>query len=138
MILSLVTCGVTFAVIGLVMNGLMPYEQLALESAPLAAAAATFTAKGALIIALGGIFAAISTLNGLMMSGSRMIYAMGKEGSLPRVLAKVNPKTVIAPIKNIVDLIHYKGMINNKIINLNSKLYNENDVGFEIYVSALK
>ncbi len=93
MILSLVTCGVTFAVIGLVMNGLMPYEQLALESAPLAAAAATFTAKGALIIALGGIFAAISTLNGLMMSGSRMIYAMGKEGSLPRVLAKVNPKS---------------------------------------------
>ena len=34
---------------------------------------------------------------------------------------------IIAPTKNIVDLIHYKGIINNKIINLNSKLYNEND-----------
>ncbi len=45
---------------------------------------------------------------------------------------------IIAPTKNIVDLIHYKGIINNKIINLNSKLYNENDIGFEIYVSALK
>ena len=45
---------------------------------------------------------------------------------------------IIAPSKNIVDLIHYKGTINNKTINLNSKLYNENDIGFEIYVSALK
>ena len=45
---------------------------------------------------------------------------------------------IIAPTKNIVDLIHYKGTINNTTINLNSKLYNENDIGFEIYVSALK
>ena len=45
---------------------------------------------------------------------------------------------IIAPTKNIVDLIHYEGIINNKIINLNSKLYNKNDIGFEIYVSALK
>lgn len=93
MILSLVTCGITFGIIGIVMNGLMPYEQLSKESAPLAAAAATFTSKGALIIAMGGIFAAISTLNGLMMSGSRMIYAMGKEGALPEVLGKVNKKS---------------------------------------------
>lgn len=45
---------------------------------------------------------------------------------------------IIAPTKNIVDLIHYKGTINNKTINLNSKLYNKNDISFEIYVSALK
>lgn len=50
----------------------------------------------------------------------------------------VSTTYIIAPTRNIVDLIHYKGMINNKIINLNSKLYNENDIGFEIYVSALK
>lgn len=51
---------------------------------------------------------------------------------------KMSTTYIIAPTKNIVDLIHYKGIINNKIINLNSKLYNENDIGFEIYVSALK
>ena len=45
---------------------------------------------------------------------------------------------VIEETKNIVDLIHYEGIINNKIINLNSKLYNKNDIGFELYVSALK
>ena len=45
---------------------------------------------------------------------------------------------IIAPTKNIVDLIHYKGIIDNTTINLNSKLYNKNDIGFDIYVSALK
>lgn len=45
---------------------------------------------------------------------------------------------IIAPPKNVVDLIHYKGTINNTTINLNSKLYNENDIGFDIYVSVLK
>ena len=50
----------------------------------------------------------------------------------------VSTTCIIAPTKNIVDLIHYKGIINNKTINLNSKSYNDNDIGFEIYVSALK
>ena len=50
----------------------------------------------------------------------------------------VSTTYIIAPTKNIVDLIHYKGIINNKTINLNSKSYNDNDIGFEIYVSALK
>ena len=45
---------------------------------------------------------------------------------------------IIAPTKNIVDLIHYKGIMDNTTINLNSKLYNKNDIGFDIYVSALK
>lgn len=45
---------------------------------------------------------------------------------------------IIAPTRNIVDLIHYKGTINNKIINLNSKLYNENDMGFDMYISVFK
>lgn len=37
-----------------------------------------------------------------------------------------------------IDLIHFKGKINNVIINLNSKSYNEDDIGFDIYVSVLK
>ena len=37
-----------------------------------------------------------------------------------------------------IDLIHFKGKINNITINLNSKSFNENDIGFDIYVSILK
>lgn len=45
---------------------------------------------------------------------------------------------IMTPTINTIDLIHYKGVINNKVINLNSKLYNEDDIGFDIYVSTLK
>lgn len=88
MILSLITCGVCFGFLVLVMNGLMPGEELAKENAPLAAAATVFSAKGALLIAFSGIFAAISTLNGLTMSCSRLVYAMGREGSLPAIMGR--------------------------------------------------
>ena len=53
-------------------------------------------------------------------------------------MGNMSTTCIIAPTKNIVDLIHYKGIINNKIINLNSKLYNENDIGFDMYISVFK
>jgi amino acid transporter len=92
MLLSLITCGIAFSVIALVMNGLLPYQELALHDAPVAESFKTFTQYGGLIIALGGIFAAVSTMNGLMMTGSRILYSMGLEGSLPSGLAKVNER----------------------------------------------
>lgn len=90
MILSLVTCGVLFGIVILVMNGLMNGADLAAASAPLAAAAATFTKYGTLLIAFGGVFAAISTLNGLMMTGAHLLYAMAKEGAMPAGIAKTS------------------------------------------------
>ena len=88
MILSLITCGVLFGIVILVMNGLLDPATLSEESAPLATAAATFTKYGALLIALGGVFAAISTLNGLMMSGAHLLAALGTEGAFPHVVCK--------------------------------------------------
>ena len=38
----------------------------------------------------------------------------------------------------IIDLVYFKGKINNIVINLNSKSYNKNDIGFDIYISVLK
>lgn len=47
---------------------------------------------------------------------------------------------IMTPTKNTLDLIHFKGKINNIVINLNLKSYNDNDIGFDIYiyVSVLK
>lgn len=98
MLFSLITCGLLFGFIVVVMNGLLHYTQLGAETAPLAAAAATVNKYGALIIAFGGIFAATSTLNGLMMTGSRMLYSMGYEGSLPAKLGEVRKKNQVPAI----------------------------------------
>lgn len=45
---------------------------------------------------------------------------------------------IMTPTKNTIDLIHFEGKINNQVINLNSKNYKANDIGFNIYVSILK
>ena len=88
MILSLVTCGLLFGGIVLVMNGLLPYSVLGDLDAPVADAFASVHVVGGLIIAFGGVFAAVSTLNGLMMAGSRMTYTMGVQGGLPKIIEK--------------------------------------------------
>ena len=90
MILSLLTCGIIFSVFVYVMNGLLPGSELAASSAPPAAAASTFTKYGALLVVIGGIFACVSTLNGLLMTGARIPFSMGRDGFLPSALGKVN------------------------------------------------
>ncbi len=45
---------------------------------------------------------------------------------------------IMTPTINTIDLIHFDGKINNQVINLNSKDYKVNDIGFDIYVSVLK
>ena len=45
---------------------------------------------------------------------------------------------IMTPTKKVLDLIHFKGIINNTVFNLNSKHFNKSDIGFDIYVSVLK
>ena len=44
-------------------------------------------------LVLGGMMSGFGTFNALVMSYSRLPLAMGQDGMLPRVFAKVNPKT---------------------------------------------
>ncbi len=66
---------------------------LASSGRPLADAAARFFgAQGALIITLGIIFSLAGNLNVLILSGSRLIYAMAERRELPAALAFVHPR----------------------------------------------
>lgn len=40
---------------------------------------------------------------------------------------------MMTPTKNTIDLIQFEGKINNQVINLNSKDYKANDIGFDMY-----
>ena len=73
---------------------LLPGAVLAESASPPVAAMSTFTNAGALLIVVGGICACISTSNGLMMSGSRIPFAMGRDGDLPRAMESVNRQGV--------------------------------------------
>ena len=89
-ILSIMTCIIVFSIFVYIMNGLLPGVELAASQSPPVAAMNTFTTVGALIIAIGGICACVSTSNGLLMTGSRIPFAMGRDGDLPKIFKTVN------------------------------------------------
>jgi len=89
-LLSLLTCGILFSLFVYVMNGLLPGSELAASASPPVAAMNTFTTVGAFIVVIGGLCACISTSNGLLMTGSRIPFAMGRDGDLPKGLESVN------------------------------------------------
>lgn len=90
MISSLLTCGVVFGVFVLIMNGLTTPDVLAGSSAPASDALMKYTRYGALFIAVGGIFACVSSSNAHVMGGARVPFSMANDGYLPKALSKVN------------------------------------------------
>lgn len=90
MLMSLLTCGGLFALFVLVMNGLADPEMLGSSSAPSADAFLLHNRNGALIIAIGGIFACISSSNSHVMTSSRVPFKMSCDGFLPKGLSYEN------------------------------------------------
>ncbi len=90
MLLSLVTCGAVFGLFVLVMNGLVTPEELAASATPAASAFLKHSRYGAIIIAVGGIFACVSSSNSHVMTSSRVPYRMARDGFLPKKLGTEN------------------------------------------------
>ena len=66
---------------------------LASTGRPLADAAARFFGnRGALLITAGIIFSLAGNLNVLILSGSRLIYAMAERRELPKLFASIHPR----------------------------------------------
>ncbi|HEX5152479.1 MAG TPA: APC family permease [Parafilimonas sp.] len=92
---ALVTAAIVVAVyyclIQLVSIGTLP--ALAASEKPLADAADNFMGPaGGSIMAIGALVSVTSTLNGLVLSGSRLPYALSLEKQLPPFLSYVHPK----------------------------------------------
>ena len=86
MLLSLATCGAVFGLFVLIMNGLATPEILSASNAPAADAFASHSRYGSLIIAVGGIFACVSSSNSHVMTSSRVPFQMARDGFLPKIL----------------------------------------------------
>lgn len=89
---SLVICTVLYVAVSLVVVGMQPYSELSVK-APLADA---FTAVGqnwaATLISIGAIAGLTTVVMILMLGQSRVLFAMCRDGLLPRGLAKVSPR----------------------------------------------
>lgn len=92
-IASLAICTLLYIVVSLILTGIVPYGQLDVKNP--VAFALEFIGQDwvAGLLSLGAI-AGITTVLLVMLYGqSRLFYAMSRDGLLPRILSKVNPKT---------------------------------------------
>jgi amino acid transporter len=91
LIVATAVVSVCYLLIHLVAQGALP--DLAASEAPLAAAAKVlFGPAGAGLMTLGAILSMAGTNSSSMLAASRMVYALGKEGPLPAILARVHPR----------------------------------------------
>jgi len=87
----------------------LPFDQIATSSstafpnAPAVAerAASAFMHGGAAFLSILFVISALGTLNGGILTGSRIPFAMARDGQFPQALAKVDPKTR-TPVTSIV------------------------------------
>ncbi len=91
LMLGMATVVIFYVAIQVVCIGTLP--QLAASQRPLADAASSFLGPwGAVMITLGIVISLAGNLNVLMLSASRVIFAMGERRDLPAALATIHPR----------------------------------------------
>jgi amino acid transporter/nucleotide-binding universal stress UspA family protein len=77
----------------LIITGVMPVQEIADSTAPVAAAGGLFLgALGGAVIAVAGILATVSTANAAVLTSSRFPFAMSRDGLLPPKLRENSPR----------------------------------------------
>jgi APA family basic amino acid/polyamine antiporter len=82
-----------YLAVGTVAVGAAGAEALAATSAPLQAAARSFSRPGiATVVSAGAVTAMLGVILSQLLGLSRMAFAMARRGDLPRVFARVHPR----------------------------------------------
>ena len=93
MILSLVVTGILYALMVWITVGVLSGEQLSGSLTPIADGALAFMGRGGQIaIGIAGALAFLTTTNAGIMTGSRYLLAMSRDGMLPRAISRVGER----------------------------------------------
>jgi APA family basic amino acid/polyamine antiporter len=90
---ALAICTVIYVLVGLVATGLVPYQELASGSDPLARAlAGVGLAWLQLVLSVGAVVSMTAVLLVFQLGQPRIFFAMARDGLLPRYFARVHPE----------------------------------------------
>jgi APA family basic amino acid/polyamine antiporter len=90
---GLAICTVIYVIVGAVLTGMVPYQQLGKAADPLAYALnATGLTSISKIVALGAVFSMAAVLLVFQYGQPRIFFAMARDGLLPKWAAKVHGK----------------------------------------------
>lgn len=96
---SLLICTALYMLVSIILTGMVPYTQLNVTD-PVAYALQVINQDWvAGIISLGAVVGMITVILVMTYGGTRLVYALGRDGLLPKVLAEVDPKHK-TPVKN--------------------------------------
>jgi APA family basic amino acid/polyamine antiporter len=100
---GLAICTVIYIIIGAVITGMVPYQQLGKTADPLAYALnATGMTSIAKIVALGAVFSMAAVLLVFQYGQPRIFFAMARDGLLPRWAAKLSHRTRIPYVTTLI------------------------------------
>jgi basic amino acid/polyamine antiporter, APA family len=89
---SLAITTVLYVLVGLAVVSLMPPQQLAASSAPLADAVRSISPKGANVLSAVALFSTANTALITLIGASRMLFSMGRDREAPSALARVTTR----------------------------------------------
>lgn len=94
LLVSLVVTTVVYVLVATAAVSLVGWEQLAASDAPLALAASQVLGQNAfLLMAVIALFATANTVLVMLIVSSRELFGIARDGSLPKVLSKIHPRT---------------------------------------------
>lgn len=89
---SLLICTIVYVLVALVLTGVVPIDKIDVQ-APIASAMHMVGKHWvAGLISIGALTGLTSVLLVMMLAGTRILYAMSRDGFLPRILQTVHPK----------------------------------------------
>jgi APA family basic amino acid/polyamine antiporter len=100
---GLAICTVIYIIVGFVLTGMVPYQELGTAADPLAYALNATGLQGiAKIVALGAVFSMAAVLLVFQYGQPRIFFAMARDGLLPQWAARVNEKTRIPYVTTLL------------------------------------
>ena len=106
LMVSLAITTILYVLVGIAAVSLVPWQKLSTSDAPLALAASAALGSPAFdILTAAALLTTLNTTLVLLITGSRIIYGMAREGSLPGVLGTVSKKSGAPFVASIATLL---------------------------------
>ncbi|HEX2939373.1 MAG TPA: amino acid permease [Ruminiclostridium sp.] len=100
---SLIICTVLYIIVSVILTGIVPYYKFKGSSAPVAFALEQIGINwGSALISLGAVCGITSVLLVMTYGGTRIIFAMARDGLLPEHLGRVNARTKTPILSTII------------------------------------
>jgi len=96
---SLLVCTILYVAVSLVLTGIVSYTQLNVTDSVSFALQMVNQNWISGIISVGAVFGMMTVILVMIFGGTRLLYALGRDGLLPKVMHELNPKNQ-TPVKN--------------------------------------